>query len=157
MTLKWQSSRSRQGYIGLARCCFISKTVRYKIIKDKANGWMTSEKKRQYFIFNIGKSYTFVDVHVKPRSHRPLRRHTTTYDGLISVIADHWGILVCNRATSWCDVARRRSHQGSSRDVLGVCMMFKNLAASPSIVEYRKIILLSRTRSHDVVQRHLTI
>ena len=111
---------------------------------------MTSEKIRQYFIFNIGKSYTFVDVHVKPRSHRPLRRHTTTYDGLISVIADHWGILVCNRATSWCDVARRRSHQGSSRDVLGVCMMFKNLVASPSIVEYRKIILLS-PRGHTTL------
>ena len=35
--------------------------------------------------------------------------------------------------------------------------MFKNLAAIPSIVEYRKINLLGRTRSHNVVQRHLTI
>ena len=26
---------------------------------------------------------------LKPRSHRPLRRHTTTYDGYISVIAHH--------------------------------------------------------------------
>ena len=35
--------------------------------------------------------------------------------------------------------------------------MFKNLAAIPGIVWYRRIILLGRTRSHDVVQRHLTI
>ena len=35
--------------------------------------------------------------------------------------------------------------------------MFKNLTEIPSIVEYRRIILLGRTRSHDVVQRHLTI
>ena len=35
--------------------------------------------------------------------------------------------------------------------------MFKNLAAIPGIVGYRKIMLLGRTRSHDVVQRHLTI
>ena len=27
----------------------------------------------------------------------------------------------------------------------------------PSIVRYRRIIFLGRTRSHDVVQRHLTI
>ena len=36
-------------------------------------------------------------------------------------------------------------------------MIFKNLAAIPSIVGYRKIILLGRMRSHDVVQRHITI
>ena len=35
--------------------------------------------------------------------------------------------------------------------------MFKNLAAIPSIVGYRRLILLGRTRSHNVVQRHLTI
>ena len=35
--------------------------------------------------------------------------------------------------------------------------MFKDLVEIPSIVEYRKIILLCHTRSHDVVQRHLTI
>ena len=35
--------------------------------------------------------------------------------------------------------------------------MFKNLAAIPSIVGYRKIILLGRTRSYDVAKRHLTI
>ena len=35
--------------------------------------------------------------------------------------------------------------------------MFKNLAVISSIVGYRKIILLGRTRSHDVVQCHLTI
>ena len=63
---------------------------------------------------------------------------------------------MCNRATSH-DAARRRSHQGSSLDVLGVSVMFKNLAEIPSIVEYLRIILLGRTRSHDVVQRHLTI
>ena len=56
-----------------------------------------------------------------------------------------------------CDVVRRRSHQGSSSDVLGVLVMFNNLAAIPSIVGYRKIILLYRTRSHDVAQLHLTI
>ena len=39
-------------------------------------------------------------------------------------------------------------------DVLGVFVMFKNLAAIPSIVGYRKMSLLGRTRSHDVVQRH---
>ena len=61
---------------------------------------------------------------------------------------------MCNRAT---DVARRGSYQGSLRDVLGVFVMFKNLAAIPSIAGYRKIILLGRTRSHDVVQRHITI
>ena len=54
-------------------------------------------------------------------------------------------------------VARRRSHQGSSPDVLVVFVMFKNMAAIPSIVAYRKIIMLGRTRSHDVAQRHLTI
>ena len=30
MTFKGQSSRSRQGYIGLARCCYISKTEPHK-------------------------------------------------------------------------------------------------------------------------------
>ena len=35
--------------------------------------------------------------------------------------------------------------------------MFKNLAAILSIVGYRRIILLGNTRSHDVVQRHLTM
>ena len=33
--------------------------------------------------------------------------------------------------------------------------MFKNLAAIPSIVGYRRIILLGRMRSHDVVQYKL--
>ena len=56
-----------------------------------------------------------------------------------------------------CDVTRRRSHQGSSPDVLGVFVMFVNLAEIPSIAGYRRIILLGRSRSHDVVQRHLTI
>ena len=56
-----------------------------------------------------------------------------------------------------CDVALRRSHKGSSCDVLGFFVMFEILAAIPSIVEYRKIILLGHTRSHDFVQRHLTI
>ena len=59
---------------------------------------------------------------------------------------------MCNRATLH-DVAAIRGH----RDVLGVFVMFKHLAAIPSIVGYRKITLLCRTRSHDVVQRHLTI
>ena len=63
---------------------------------------------------------------------------------------------MCNRATSH-DVARRRNHQGSSPDVLGVFVMFKHLVEIPSIVEYLRIILLGRTRSHDVVQRHLII
>ena len=49
-------------------------------------------------------------------------------------------------------IVRRRSHQGSSPDVLGVFVMLKNLADIPSIVGYRRIILLGRTRSHDVVQ-----
>ena len=60
-----------------------------------------------------------------------------------------------NRAISH-DVAAIM-HQGSSPDVLGVFVMFKNLAEIPSIVGYRRILLLGRTRSHDVVQRHLTI
>ena len=51
-------------------------------------------------------------------------------------------------------IVRRRT---TSPDVLGVCVMFKDLAEIPSIVGYRRIILLGRTRSHDVVQRHLTI
>ena len=54
---------------------------------------------------------------------------------------------MCNRD----DVATIR---GSSRDVLGVFVMFKNLAAIPSIVGYRMIILLGRTMSHDVAQCH---
>ena len=57
---------------------------------------------------------------------------------------------MCNRATSH-DVAT------ISLDVLGVFVMFKSLAEIPSIVEYLGIILLGRTRSHDVVKCHLTI
>ena len=49
---------------------------------------------------------------------------------------------MCNRATL--------------PDVLGVFVMFKKLAAIPSIVGYRKILLIDRTRSHDVAQRHFT-
>ena len=45
----------------------------------------------------------------------------------------------------------------SSPDVLGMFVMFKNLTEIPSIVGYRRIILLGSTRPHDVVQRHLTI
>ena len=35
--------------------------------------------------------------------------------------------------------------------------MFKNMAGIPTILGYRKIILLGRTRLHDVAQRHVTI
>ena len=56
---------------------------------------------------------------------------------------------MCNRVTS--------QPSRSSPDVLGVFVMFKKLAELPSIVGYRRIIVLGRTRSHDVVQRHLTI
>ena len=56
---------------------------------------------------------------------------------------------MCNRATS--------QPSGTSPDVLGVFVMFKDLADIPSIVWYRRIILLARTRSHDVVQRHLIV
>ena len=59
---------------------------------------------------------------------------------------------MCNRATLH-DVA---NIMGSSPEILVVVIFQKNLAAIPS-VGYRKIILLGRTRSHDVVQRHITI
>ena len=60
---------------------------------------------------------------------------------------------MCNRATLH-DVAAIRGHRAMSWEFF---VMFKNLAAIPSIDGYRKIILPGRTRSHDVVQRHLTI
>ena len=53
---------------------------------------------------------------------------------------------MCNRATSQ-----------PSGVIVGVFVMFNNLAVISSIVGYRMIILLDRSRSHDVVQRHLTI
>ena len=56
---------------------------------------------------------------------------------------------MCNRAMLH-DVAAIRGHCAMSWEIF---VMFKNLAAIPSIVVYRKIILLGRTRSDDVVQR----
>ena len=45
--------------------------------------------------------------------------------------------------------------QGSSPNVLGVFVMFKNLAEIPNIAWYRRIIFLCRTRSHDVVPHNI--
>ena len=57
---------------------------------------------------------------------------------------------MCNRATS--------QPSGVIERCLGSFVMFKNLAAIPSIVGYRRIILLGSTRSHDVVHVcHFTI
>ena len=39
-------------------------------IKTKANRWMTSKKICQYFTFNMGMSYTFVDVLVTDEGER---------------------------------------------------------------------------------------
>ena len=58
MILQSQISRSRQGYIGLARCCYISLTEPDKF------AIIFHTKICQYFTFNMWMSYIFVDVQV---------------------------------------------------------------------------------------------
>ena len=79
---------------------------------------------------------------------------TTPYDDLRWVNFGDRGPSGMNRVSQPShDVAAIRGH----RRCLGSVVMFKNLAEIPSIVGYLRIILLGRTRSNDVVQRHLTI
>ena len=72
-TLNGQSSRSlqaAQGYIGLARCCYISQTEpdKFFIIVDTSRDTLSdseqmsdfTHKIRQYFTFNMEKSYVQV-------------------------------------------------------------------------------------------------
>ena len=82
----------------------------------------------------------YIQPIINPRSHRPLRRHVL-YDDL---------------RVRWVNFGNRGPSGGESCVCLG-SVMYKNLAAIPAIVGYRKIILLGRTRSHDVAKRHLTI
>ena len=103
-------------------------------------------------VFAISDCLVGIVIHLKPRPHRPLRCHTTTYDGYISVIADHRG--------ESCVIVRRCTASQPSRVIarcLGSFCNIKKKASIPSIVGYRKIILLGRTRSHNVAQRHIAI
>ena len=78
---------------------------------------------------------------------------TKSYDDLRWINFGDRGPSGLNRLQSY-DVARRRSHHGSSHEFLWCSKAWLWFQALLGIVRY---ILLGRTRSHDVAQRHLTI
>ena len=67
---------------------------------------------------------------------------------------------VCSPSVYYCSLTKA-THDAQPSGVIAQCLGsfcdVQNLAAIPRIVGYRKIILLGRTRSHDVLQLHLTI